>query len=143
VPAPDYLHVPAEGPIPQAQEFNPFRAIVIVEQSVTPAWRIQLSDWLVASGCIYAVAWGEECHAWDESIDQASLAQHNYEPTPDDRFVMTTWHEDETIDEAFWFAESCALHPTVELERTLIIDIAASPRRDYLIGRYEKAIQEH
>ena len=58
-----------------------------------------LSDRIVASGCRYAVCFGFECSSWDDSIDYAFIfSDPNLNP-PDDRFVMTTWHENESIED--------------------------------------------
>jgi hypothetical protein len=41
---------------------------------------------------------------------------------------MTSWHSDEPISEAFWFAEHCAIHPNVELLETIILHISGESR---------------
>ena len=58
------------------------------------------------------------------------------EPMPDDRFVMTTWHADEPLEEAMWFCQNCAEHPDVPLSRTLILHIAESPDKHRLLTQY-------
>lgn len=100
-----------------------------------------MSDWLVNTGCYYMMAWGHKCSEWDDSVDHSSLQKRNFEITSDDDLVMTTWHEDESIDETFWFAEFCAHHPIWEFAKLLILDIRHAPRREYLIDRYNKAIE--
>jgi hypothetical protein len=49
---------------------------------------------------------------------------------------MTTWHSNEPISEAFWFAEHCATHPDVELSETIIFHIAAQARREDMLQIY-------
>jgi len=49
--------------------------------------RVTLARALVANNCGYAVCAGIECERWHDAIDQAALEA--------DRFLMTTWHEDE------------------------------------------------
>lgn len=137
----EYLHLAPGAAIPDALNGPAFRAVIIVERAVTNDWRNLVSDWLVASGCPYAVAWGDECSAWDDSVDCSARALHG-DDLDDDKFVMTTWHENQSIDEAFWFAGVCAFHPTIEFDRTLLVDITDRPRGDDLLARYAEAISK-
>lgn len=58
-----------------------------------------LSERLIATGCRYACSFGFECSSWDDPIDYAYIfSDRNLDP-PNDRFVMTTGHEGETIEE--------------------------------------------
>ena len=103
----DYLHLASGEDIPRA-EARPFRAVLIAEQAVDDAWRHEVATWLVEGGCLYFVAWGESCEAWHDSVDWAVLERFDFGDIPDDRFVMTTWHENEPLSEALWFAGNCA-----------------------------------
>ncbi|MBY0567681.1 MAG: hypothetical protein K2P70_10225 [Hyphomonadaceae bacterium] len=133
------MHLAPGGAIPTTTAVGPFRAVIVVERGVASNWRNLVSDWLVASGCLYTVAWGDECSAWDDSVDEAARALHG-DDYDDDKFVMTTWHENESIDEVFWFAGICAFHPTIDLNRIVLIDITDHDRREYLIARYAQAV---
>jgi hypothetical protein len=55
---------------------------------------------------------------------------------PDDRFVMTTWHSNEPISEAFWYAGHCAIHPDVELTETIILHVAMEAQRAAMLQSY-------
>jgi hypothetical protein len=50
----------------------------------------------VDAGCVYVCAWGEGCELVHDLFDFAAISA--------DRFVMSTWHNDESLAEAFWFA---------------------------------------
>jgi len=64
----------------------------------------KLSKQIVMSGCRYAVCAGHDCSSWDDSIDYAYLeTDENYNP-PDSTFVMTSWHEDESVEEILNYA---------------------------------------
>lgn len=108
----------------------------MVEEDASSDWRNEISDWLVGGGCLYMVAWGRDCSAWDDSVDWANLNAFDCGDIPDDHFVMTTWHDKESLTEAFWFAKYCAFHPTIELARTLIVDVAPKPRQFELMEAY-------
>lgn len=55
----------------------------------------------------------------------------------DDRFMMTTWHADEPLEEALWFAAGCAFHPTIYLPLITLLHIAPEPRRGDILAQYE------
>ena len=133
-----YLHLSPEQPLPELGG-APFRAVVVIEEIVADEWQHAVSAWLVEGGCLYMVAWGRDCSSWDDSVDWANLETFDFGEIPDDRFVMTTWHADETLAEVFWFAGHCAFHGDVDLERTLIVHIAAQARGDVLLAAYREA----
>ena len=85
------------------------------------------------------VAWGRDCSAWDDSVDWAAILASKNAVIPDDQSVMTTWHDDESLAEAFCFAKNGAFHPTIELVRTLIVDIAPNPRPSEMMAAYTAA----
>jgi hypothetical protein len=58
-------------------------------------------DAIIASPCALTAAWGAACSAWDDEVDHALVAQNLDRGS--DRFIMTTWHEQETLAEALEF----------------------------------------
>jgi hypothetical protein len=136
-----YLRLSANQSPPSLVK-TPFKAVVVIEQAVSDAWRAQVSDWLVRSGCLYMVAWGDQCSAWDDSVDVANLSAFDWGDIPDDDFVMTTWHEREALAEAFWFAKNAAFHPTVDLDRTMIVHVTQHDRGTELLNLYRAAQNE-
>jgi hypothetical protein len=73
--------------------------LVINRKDILYREQKELSEKLVNSGCRYAVCFGFECSSWDDSIDYAYIfSDPNLDP-PKERFVMTTWHESEPIEE--------------------------------------------
>lgn len=119
-----YVHLRPGGSRPSAVP-GPFRAVLIADQSVSADWRHEIAAWLVDNGCLYFMAWGIDCQAWHDSVDWAVLEDFDFGDIPDDRFVMTTWHDKEPLAEALWFAGNCATHPDVELDTTLLVHVAA------------------
>src|SRR4051794_40036211 len=127
-----YLHLrPQEAPPPLA--CSPFCSVIVAEASASGSWRERVTEWLVHSGCLYAVTWGLDCEEWHDSVDDANLTAFDYGDIPDDRFVMTTWHSKESLGEAFWFAGQCAFHPTIELKETIIIHVSSEPRETEML----------
>src|SRR5690606_27385773 len=111
----------------------------VIDADVTPEWQGQVSDWLVRSGCRYMMAWGKDCSAWDSSVDEANLVQFDYGEIPEDDFVMTTWHANEPLEEAFWFSQFCAMHPSLELEKTYIVHISPEAREAAMLQAFAAA----
>ncbi len=78
--------------------------LVVNDITMTHYEQAFLSNQIIQQGCRYAVCAGHQCSTWDDSIDMAFLGTDpDYNP-PDDRFVMTTWHEEEPLaDVVEWF----------------------------------------
>lgn len=82
--------------------------IVVVDPAITPEERRALSDQLVAQACRYAVCAGFDCSSWDDAIDMASVMA-KIDGTPHFGLVMTTWHEDQTLEEVVEFFQFCVV----------------------------------
>ncbi len=135
----EYLRLSTDADFPDISAMRPYRAIVVIEQKVTPQWRIIASEWLVRSGCLYMLAWGDECSLWDDLVDIANLEEFGYSEIPDEAFVMTTWHESQTLEEVFRFTKDFAIHPHVDLKQTLILHIAESDKQAVFLQMYNDA----
>ena len=85
---------------------------------------------LMAAGCYYVCAWGSGCERVHDLVDDV-LIRENAESaklpaeTWDETFVMTTWHERDTLDEAVWYAIFTAISDEHENSTVLAV---ASPR---------------
>lgn len=134
-----YVNLREDQLLPEILDLRPYKAVVLIERPVSEAQRAAVSRDLCASGCLYMMAWGENCSAWDSSVDLENLKQFGFSDIPEGSFVMTTWHENESIDDVFWYAKNCAFHPTVELAETLIVHFGDSRNRAGYIRRYEDA----
>lgn len=132
---PCYLHLrpDSEPPILKA---SPYRIVVIADLAVPDDWLNRISEWIVAIGSLYVVAWGVDCEKWHDSVDWAVLELFEFGDIPDDRFVMTTWHSNEPISEAFWYAGHCAAHPDVDLTDTIIVHVAAEAQCSAVLQAY-------
>ena len=72
------------------------------------------------------MAWGPGCSSWDDSVDIANLMDYDFGDIPDDKSVMTTWHDDEPLTEVFHFAKYMTVYSSPQLEDTLILHINGS-----------------
>jgi hypothetical protein len=132
---PRYLHLRPEQAPPELA-VAPFRAVIVAAEVVSENWLNSIAEWIVKSGCLYVVAWGVDCEKWHDSVDWAVLEVFKNGDIPDDRFVMTTWHNNEPLSEALWFVGQCAFHPDVELTETVILHIAVEERASQMQQTY-------
>jgi len=134
-----YLRISGSSALPDISQMAPYRAVLVVEEKVTPEWRAMVSGWLIKSGCLYMLAWGDECSKWDDSVDIANLEEFDYREIPDEASIMTTWHESEPLEEVFQFAKAFAFHPHLDLNQTLILHIAESDKQAEFLRMYDSA----
>jgi hypothetical protein len=134
-----YLQLPPGSELPTLDHLSPFLAIVLAEEEVTELWQAEVSRWLVASGCRYLLAWGKDCEAWHDMVDDAALEAFDYEDVPDEHKVIATWHEDEDREEVFWFAKHRAVHPSHSFKATVILDISSLSRKEEIEQEFADA----
>jgi hypothetical protein len=92
-----------ELPTPDLGKFQPsarhFGCFLVMDASRVSDNAIRaLARGLLSAGAAYFSAWGLQCRRVHDLIDEERPAE---EPGPDD-VVMTTWHNDEPLDEAIW-----------------------------------------
>ena len=137
--SPTYVHLrPGEDPPTVAPQS--YRIVIIAEASGSDDWREEIAEWIWQIGSRYVVAWGQLCEAWHDSVDFANLAAFDFGDVPDKDHIMTTWHSDEPLSEAFWFAEFCAYHPDVQLVDTILLHIAEEERKGPMLETYRLAL---
>jgi len=134
-----YQHVRPDGELPGWRAERPFRCVVIVQDDVRSDWRDMVSQWLVDSGCLYMTAWGAGCSIWENAVDEANMRAFDCGDIPEDRFVMTTCHEDAPLIEALWFGREVAWHSAVELNDTLLLHVAPSASEVEMLAAFENA----
>nr|WP_010546126.1 hypothetical protein [Sphingomonas elodea] len=113
--------------------------MLIADRRVAPEWRNNIATWLAASRCLYFIAWGTDCEAWHDSIDCANLEKFDYGEIPDERFILTTWHDNEPLSEALWFAGQCASHPDVSIKGTVLLHLAENQQEKRILQAFEQA----
>lgn len=134
-----YLHLLPDAALPELGELHRFKVVVVIESEVSQMWQWDVSRWLVSSGCRYMLAWGKDCSSWDDTVDEANLERFDYGDIPDEEAVITTWHEDEDLEEVFWFAKRRAKHPVLDLNDTVLIHICDVEKRGELEELYAHA----
>lgn len=135
---PQYIHLFPGCDLPVLPH-RPTRALLVLDLLVDPEWQDLVSRWLIGTGCLYVLAWGEGCSSWDDSVDIANLEDFDYGDIPQKFDVLTTWHADEPLAECMYFAKTWATHFLVEIERTVIVHIGVQARESELLAAYAEA----
>ena len=131
----EYLHL-SPGDPPPAIDFRPYRAVLVADEAVSQDWQNEVCSRLLGSGCLYFIACGVACETWHDTMDWTVLESFDFSEIPDDRFVMTTWHDKEPLSEALWFAENAAHHPDVDLADTVIVHVASANGSAAILSLY-------
>ena len=136
-----YQIVSSDSPVSIPGHLSRYKCLILIERPVPEARRDEVSRLLVESGCLYVMVWGLDCSLWDDSIDCANIQQFEYREIPDAQFVMTTWHEGETIQEVLRFAKvgaavSLASEPLNDL---LVLDFSKVNRAPFVKAVYDRA----
>src|SRR5205085_10605757 len=56
-----YVRIAEGEPLPDISEYAPYRAVVVIDATHSDEWQNEVSKWLVDTGCLYMMAWGENC----------------------------------------------------------------------------------
>lgn len=99
---------------------EPFACLLYSNQDdLTNDEMMSVANWLVSSGCRYAVCAGLNCSEWHDTVDTADIIR---DPTTQ-KLVMTTWHEDETIEDIVWFWLNSTDFDDIAFENYLVLFI--------------------
>lgn len=125
-----YQLVRPDEPVSIPVKLTRYKCVLLIERDIEDEFRNEVSRLLVEGGCLYAMAWGRDCSAWDDSIDHANLAMFDYGDIPADKFVMTTWHDDCALEDVLDFAKNCAVSSfdDAPLEDLLVLDFSLEDR---------------
>lgn len=137
-PAPKYFHFHPDADLPVLEGLRAFKTILVADVEVQETTMWDISRWLIASGSLYVLVWGKDSEQWREAVEDAALEAVNYEDVAEQHRVLVTAHEDDDLEEVFWFARHRASHPA-DLQDTLILHIADTPRREELEDAYSDA----
>ena len=69
---------------------------------------VQLVTGLIEAGACYFICWGDGCEAVHDLIDDILIGDDRF--ASEETIIMTTWHSDETIEDALFFL-LCAASP--------------------------------
>ena len=90
------------------------------------------------------MGWGPNSTLWDDSVDWAYI-QQSYDETlsADEEFVVTTWHDDEPLEETIDFACNALDYANKRFERLLVIDLVPVAREQEIVEMHRRAKEGH
>ncbi|MEP6343998.1 MAG: hypothetical protein ABJ275_11860 [Maricaulaceae bacterium] len=138
-----YIHLAPETSPSATISERPFSAVIATTVEITSDWRHLVSEWLIKEGCRCTMAWGKDGTLWDDSVDIAHLEAFDWGDIPDNKMIMTTWHDDETLSDVLWSAKHSIFHPPESvINHLIILDISNEPRENYLIDLFNTACED-
>lgn len=138
-----YLHLSPGSELPKQSIERPYAGVVILDVAISREWRDKVSRWLVRSGCLYMMSWGVNCVEFHDSVDCANIEEFDKEEIPVDKFVLTTWHDDEPLEEVLWFAQHSAHHEAIKQKRILLLDVSQQPRENVIMQQLVSSFDLH
>jgi hypothetical protein len=85
-----------------------FVALLAWHSETVPATELaRVARLLLDAGCVYFCCWGTGCERLHDVIDE-EYATEGLTVNDDASTIMTTWHADETLEEAAWFVANNA-----------------------------------
>jgi hypothetical protein len=67
----------------------------------------RLARMLLDAGCVYFCCWGPGCERVHDIVDE-EYARGGLSVSDDGSTVMTTWHDDESLEESAWYSLNVA-----------------------------------
>ena len=100
--------------------------LVINDKAVSDNEQTALCKEIIEAGCRNAVCAGFKCSSWHDSIDFAfASTARDFDP-PDDKYVMTTWHDDESITDVVEFLRLNAWYEDYFPQHFLVVLIGSN-----------------
>ena len=119
---------------PPTLEVPSKRFRLFVAADVTRANTQAVSDFAFAAlkrGMVYFCSWGPGCERFHDIVDEVmigdDLTEQQFSGPSTSDVVMTTWHDDETLEEALEYLVTCAVPSdgfTPDSDYRLVISVA-------------------
>jgi hypothetical protein len=63
---------------------------------------VDIAAAVIRAGATYICCWGPDCERFHDCFDEADFVING--EASDSRVLMTTWHDDESLENALWYA---------------------------------------
>lgn len=118
--------------LPDAPPVSPFRAIIVSEESISEEQRKLVSDWLVSSGCVMMMVWGEDSSSWEHQVLQSKWEAIESGLVAENFHIMILCFPDEPLSDMFLISGS-----GVDMaSNVLILHISSTDKKDELLAEY-------
>lgn len=94
-----------------------------------------ISRRLLDAGCVALSVFGEGCKEFHDIFDQEAIADSSENSDDDESVIMTTWHSDDSFDDALWYGLFTAFASANYYDQcgvTLVLSIGAHGYREDL-----------
>ena len=102
----------ADWPRHRPPPLQDFALLLLVDSMGIPDAELEAFARLtVSQGMTYLCVWGPDCERFHDLVDQVVIQREillGRQGTPDERFVLTTWHDKDTLDQAIFYFLNCA-----------------------------------
>lgn len=115
------VHLMPGDAVPSFALGEDFKCVIWTSCAMENAWRNQVSEALVANRLRYMLAGGLDGTIWDDAVDWAYIVTDPDFDPPDDRFVMTEWHDDEPLENVLWCAFKTATFDELWFDQLLVL----------------------
>ena len=136
---PVYLHQKPDAELVDVRQSESCRVVLISECSTPQALKDSIAKELAHVNCLYFMAWGTEGEAWHDAVDMANIEQFDFQEIPAEQFIMTTWHDNEPLVEAFWFCKHNATHSSADIRHTVLLHVSHKAREQQVLAQYAGA----
>ena len=118
--------------------FDPFSGekfvciLLVNDFTITAKEQEAICDKIIAYNCQFAVCTGIDCFSWHDSIDRAFIANNENFFLSDERFIMTSCHEEESLSEVIYFALNYTNFNSHQFKKYLIL----------MVGKNDEILEE-
>lgn len=116
----------------------PFACLIYSNKNVTIDDISLVADSLISSGCLYVVCTGKDCETWHDTIDEISVMKNVEEG--ETKLIMTSWHENDSIEEVIWFWLNLTDFDNITFENYLALVVGESKEIE---NEIQQAIKEN
>jgi len=96
--------------------------LIVADSKDVPSGIVgDLAEHLFAGGLTYVCVWGPDCERVHDIFDETHVGDGGSEPQFS---FMSTWHEDESLDEALFFFLRCAIPIEADPSATSYVAVA-------------------
>jgi hypothetical protein len=99
---------------PSEADLHWFTAFLAVDAAGVPSERIaSLAEAMLGRRCAFVSVWGPDCRRVHDTFDDVYLSEPSHPSSQDWSqdlpFLMTTWHERESLASSLWFSSEVAV----------------------------------
>jgi hypothetical protein len=137
------VHLMEGDPIPSFALGEDIKCVVWSNTQMGHPWRNQVAARLVADRVRFMLAGGVAGTLWDDAVDWADIGRFPDFETPDERFVMTTWHDDQSFANVLWQANFTATFDDLWFDQLLVVWLGPlEPEWDRIAEHTRRILEE-